>query len=102
MTIDEQVRTILDPCLGCSLNDQSTKSKRKMIWRLSLCCFKNPLHLCSEIQIKAENHIGRLCPLSPLMLHEIALDLFNPLNNFLTLTPSINTFNPFSLFDITT
>ena len=42
-TMDDHCRTILDPCFGCALNDYSTLLKRNMVWRRSLCCFKNPL-----------------------------------------------------------
>ena len=85
-TIDDQFQTILDPCFGCTLNDHSTLLKRNMTWRRSLCCFKNPLQLCSMIKLKAANDIGRLCSLSPLMLHEIALNLITANNNYFSIT----------------
>ena len=101
MTIDDQYRTIFDPCFGCPLNDYTTLLNRNMTWRRSLCCFKNPLHFCSEISLKAANNIGRLCPQSPLMLHEIALNLFITNNNYFSITPSPVVTN-FINFDIET
>ena len=99
MMIDDQFCTILDPCFGCPLNDTSTRSNRKMLWRNSLCCFKNPSHLCSEISIKAENNFSCLCSLSPLMLHELALNSLNPSNNFSIIPYSFEHSQSIFIFD---
>ena len=74
-----------------------------MTWRRSLCFFKSTRALCSNLKMQANNNFGRFSPLSPLAIHEIALNLINPHNNYYILPPPLLDFSDIdSIFNLTT